>query len=46
MAGWCRAVGYIGISFVARADYHRGVAEAQRALDRAREGWSSMSVAS
>ena len=34
---WCRAVGYIGISIVARGDYHRGVAEAQRALDRALE---------
>jgi tetratricopeptide (TPR) repeat protein len=34
---WCRVVGYIGISIVARGDYHRGVAEAQRALDRARE---------
>jgi class 3 adenylate cyclase/tetratricopeptide (TPR) repeat protein len=32
---WCRAVGYIGISIVARGDYHRGVAEAERALDRA-----------
>jgi class 3 adenylate cyclase/tetratricopeptide (TPR) repeat protein len=34
---WCRVVGYIGISVVARGDYHRGVAEAQRALDRALE---------
>jgi class 3 adenylate cyclase/tetratricopeptide (TPR) repeat protein len=34
---WCRVVGYIGISLVARGDYHRGVAEAQRALDRALE---------
>ena len=34
---WCRAVGYVGISVVARGDYHRGVAEAQRALDRALE---------
>lgn len=34
---WCRAVGYIGISIVARGDYYRGVAEAQRALDRALE---------
>ena len=34
---WCRVVGYLGISVVARGDYHRGVAEAQRALDRARE---------
>jgi tetratricopeptide (TPR) repeat protein len=34
---WCRVVGYVGISVVARGDYHRGVAEAQRALDRALE---------
>jgi hypothetical protein len=34
---WCRAVGYIGISIVARGDYYRGVAEAQHALDRALE---------
>jgi class 3 adenylate cyclase/tetratricopeptide (TPR) repeat protein len=34
---WCRVVGYLGISVVARGDYHRGVAEAQRALDRALE---------
>ena len=34
---WCRAVGYLGISMVARGDYHGGVAEAQRALDRALE---------
>jgi class 3 adenylate cyclase/tetratricopeptide (TPR) repeat protein len=34
---WCRVVGYLGISIVARGDYHRGVAEAQRALDRALE---------
>jgi class 3 adenylate cyclase/tetratricopeptide (TPR) repeat protein len=34
---WCRVVGYLGISVVARGDYHRGVAEAQRALDRAQE---------
>jgi class 3 adenylate cyclase/tetratricopeptide (TPR) repeat protein len=34
---WCRVVGYLGISIVARGDYHRGVTEAQRALDRARE---------
>jgi class 3 adenylate cyclase/tetratricopeptide (TPR) repeat protein len=34
---WCRVVGYHGISVVARGDYHRGVAEAQRALDRALE---------
>jgi class 3 adenylate cyclase/tetratricopeptide (TPR) repeat protein len=34
---WCRVVGYFGISLVARGDYHRGVAEAQRALDRALE---------
>jgi tetratricopeptide (TPR) repeat protein len=34
---WCRAVGYHGISVVARGDYHRGVAEAQRALDRTLE---------
>jgi tetratricopeptide (TPR) repeat protein len=34
---WCRVVGYLGISVVARGDYHRGVAQAQRALDRALE---------
>jgi hypothetical protein len=34
---WCREVGYVGISVVARGDYHRGAAEAQRALDRALE---------
>jgi hypothetical protein len=34
---WCRVVGYVGISVVARGDYHRGAAEAQRALDRALE---------
>jgi tetratricopeptide (TPR) repeat protein len=34
---WCRSVGYIGISIVAQGDYQRGVAEAQRALNRALE---------
>jgi tetratricopeptide (TPR) repeat protein len=34
---WCRVVGYLGISVVARGDYHHGVAEAQRALDCALE---------
>ena len=34
---WCWVVGYVGISVVARGDYHRGAAEAQRALDRALE---------
>jgi class 3 adenylate cyclase/tetratricopeptide (TPR) repeat protein len=34
---WCRAVAFLGIATAARGDYGRGVAEAQRALDRALE---------
>ncbi|MDQ3856208.1 MAG: AAA family ATPase, partial [Chloroflexota bacterium] len=34
---WCRAVGYLGVSIAACGDYHRGLQEAERGLNRAKE---------